>query len=249
MKVAAFQTPHLPGQLKWRLEELTGQLFECDAADVNIAVFPECHLTGYVLEPDRIALHALTLEGAGLKAALAATRESHVTAILGFLERDGRRFFNTAAVVRSGELLGCYRKIHTNERALSPGTELPIFVAAGTRFGVNICNDANHPELALRTARAGAQILLYPLNNFLPRAVAETWRPKSPANLAARALETGCWTVSSDVVGEANDWLGYGCTVIVSPQGEIVARVPEGEAGVVIAAIAQDSAGFGKLQG
>lgn len=235
MKIAAFQTQHEPGLLEQRVTELGKQLLECDELGVDIAVFPECHLTGYFLDPKQIALHALSIQGEHLHHLLKATRDSKVTAIVGFLERDGERFFNTAGVIRAGELIGCYRKIHANEKALSPGTDVPIFEPGGMRFGINICNDANYPELALQTAEAGAQILFYPLNNFLPRAVAETWRPKSPENLVARARETGCWVVSSDVVGEANGWLSYGCTLIVSPQGEIVGRAPESVANIVIA--------------
>jgi 5-aminopentanamidase len=137
--------------------------------------------------------------------------------------------------LRRGEFLGCYRKIHTNERVLTPGLETPTFRAGEVRFGINICNDANYSETALKTARAGAQILFYPLNNFLPRAVADEWRPKSPVNLVNRAMETRCWVVSSDVVGEANGWLSYGCTKIVSPRGEIISQAPEGETAVVMA--------------
>ena len=247
MKIAAFQTQHEPGRLEQRVTELSEQLLECDELNVNIAVFPECHLTGYFLDPQQIALHALSIQSHHLDHLLEATRDSKVTAIVGFLERDEERFFNTAGVIRAGELIGCYRKTHANEKALSPGTDVPIFEVGEMRFGINICNDANYPELALQTAAAGAQTLFYPLNNFLPRAIAETWRPKSPDNLVARALETGCWVVSSDVVGEANDWFSYGCTLIVSPQGEIVARAPESVANVVIADLPDRSVGFDGL--
>lgn len=247
MKIAAFQTRHEPGRLEQRVTELKKQLLECDELGVDIAVFPECHLTGYFLDPQQIALHALSAQSERLHHLLEATRNAKVTAIVGFLERDGERFFNTAGVIRAGELIGCYRKIHANEKALSPGTDVPTFEVNEIRFGINICNDANYPALALRTAEAGAQVLFYPLNNFLPRAIAETWRPKSPENLVARARETGCWVVSSDVVGEANNWLSYGCSLIVSPQGEIVARAPESVANVVIADLPDRFAGFDGL--
>ncbi len=247
MKIAAFQTRHEPGRLEQRVTELKKQLLECDELGVDIAVFPECHLTGYFLDSKQITLHALSIQGEHLHYLLEATRDSKVTSILGFLERDGERFFNTAGVMRSGALIGCYRKIHANEKALSPGTDVPIFEASGMRFGINICNDANYPELALQTAAVGAKILFYPLNNFLPRAIAETWRPKSFENLVARARETGCWVISSDVVGEANDWLSYGCTMIVSPQGEIVAHAPEFVTSVVIADLPDCSVSLNKL--
>jgi 5-aminopentanamidase len=74
---------------------------------------------------------------------------------------------------------------------------------------------------------------LYPLNNILPVTIADQWREKSPANLKARALETGCWVVSSDVTGAYGDRMSHGCTQIVAPDGRVVASVPEGETGFI----------------
>jgi 5-aminopentanamidase len=235
MKVATFQEWHAPGQFQNVLSRVRNQLLECDALRVNVALFPECHLTGYFLRSEDVMRHAISLESAEFLHLLSATIQIRTTAILGFLEQRGSNFFNTAAVVRDGKLLGCYRKIHTNERALMPGVETPTFVVGDVRFGINICNDANYPETALRTAQGGAQVLFYPLNNFLPRVVADEWRPKSPINLINRAEETGCWVVSGDVVGEADGWFSHGCTMIVSPRGEVINKAPEGEAAFVMA--------------
>ena len=235
MKIAAFQERHLPGQFQNALSRVRNQLLECDALEIEIALFPECHLTGYFLGLEDVMRHAISLESAEFQQVLDASSHIRTTAILGFLEQRGSDFFNTAAVLRDGELLGCYRKIHTNERVLTPGVETPTFSTGDVRFGINICNDANYPETALRTARGGVQVLFYPLNNFLPRAVADEWQPKSSVNLVNRGVETGCWVVSSDVVGEADGWLSHGCTMIVSPRGETINRAPEGETATVMA--------------
>jgi len=53
-------------------------------------------------------------------------------------------------------------------------------------------------------------------------------------NLQARARETGCWVVSSDVVGIQEAALSHGCTCFVNPDGVIVARVPERAEGVIV---------------
>ena len=77
-----------------------------------------------------------------------------------------------------------------------------MFELDGLRFGINICNDANFAVPALRLSGQGAELLCYPLNNLLLPATADKWRGKSVENLRQRALDTGCWVVSSDVVGE-----------------------------------------------
>ena len=121
-----------------------------------------------------------------------------------------------------------------NEAFFSPGTESLIFRTTGTAFGINICNDANYPEVALATARDGARGIVMPLNNFMRRSNAEIWREKTLRNLMERARDTGCWVVSSDVVGEDDERISHGCTAIVSAQGEVLARVPENVEGVCV---------------
>jgi 5-aminopentanamidase len=54
---------------------------------------------------------------------------------------------------------------------------------------------------------------------------AEMWRVRSVEGLRACARRAGCWVVSADVAGQGND--GYGCTVIVQPDGTIASRTPE----------------------
>lgn len=64
--------------------------------------------------------------------------------------------------------------------------------------------------------------------------MAERWRYKSVESLRQRAIETGCWVMSADVVGDHQSMLCYGCTCIVNPTGEVVARVDEGAEGVAV---------------
>src|ERR1017187_10024819 len=85
-----------------------------------------------------------------------------------------------------------------------------------------------------RPERAGRLCFCYPLNNVLPPATAQRWRERSIGNLLSRARETGCWVVSSDVVGVCGGQVSFGCTAIVSPAGEIRARVPEGRTGRIL---------------
>ena len=121
---------------------------------------------------------------------------------------------------------------HPNEPAFEVGTEFPIFETLGWPFGLNICNDANFPDAALRISRQGDKLLCYPLNNILAPATAERWRERGLANLKQRAIETGCWVASSDVVGRSGELVSYGLTCILRADGEVLARVPEHEEGV-----------------
>jgi predicted amidohydrolase len=118
-----------------------------------------------------------------------------------------------------------YRKCPTNEHGFDPGCISPVFESHGWRFGVNICYDANFPDAAAELRQQGARLIF---NNMLAPATAAKWRPRSLENLQRRSVETGCWIISSDVVGQYQNQLSYGCTCIVRPDGVIVQQAPEG---------------------
>jgi predicted amidohydrolase len=137
-------------------------------------------------------------------------------------------------VIENGHVVGRYAKRHPNEPGVVAGTASPVFARGGVRYGINICNDANYPEVAGELAARGAAVICYPLNNMLSPDTAEHWRKRSVENLRSRARQTGCWIVSADVTGSHGALLSHGCTMIVRPDGTIAARVAEGAEGVAI---------------
>ncbi|MBJ6120708.1 nitrilase-related carbon-nitrogen hydrolase [Sphingomonas mollis] len=54
------------------------------------------------------------------------------------------------------------------------------------------------------------------------------------ANLVDYARQTSCYVTSSDVTGACDDRISYGCSVIVAPDGSIIARIPEFGDGFVV---------------
>lgn len=156
-----------------------------------------------------------------------------VTLVVGAFHVE-RHVYNSAFIVEDGRPVGRYAKAYPNEPGVTAGRSFPTFVRSGGRYGLNICNDANHADAAERIAGQDADLIVYLLNNTLRPGIAERWREKSLANLVDRARQTGCWIASSDVAGSSGDLLSYGCTAIVSPDGHVVARVPELSDGVAI---------------
>lgn len=69
-----------------------------------------------------------------------------MTLVVGAVEAAPPDVFNSAFVVERGEIVGRYAKAHPNEPGVTAGSDFPTFARAGTRFGINICNDANHPR-------------------------------------------------------------------------------------------------------
>jgi predicted amidohydrolase len=81
----------------------------------------------------------------------------------------------------------------------------------------------------------GATLVCAPLNMMIRAHKVDQWREPAIESLRSCAIRTGCWVVSSDVVGEnGNGWMSCGCTLAVRPDGTIVGKVAEWEEGVIL---------------
>lgn len=93
----------------------------------------------------------------------------NVHLLLGMLEADGDKTFNTALLIGpDGRIIGKYRKTHfhqgydVNPPGYTPGDSYPVFDGGGIRVGVMICFDRQLPEPARALALGGADLILCP---------------------------------------------------------------------------------------
>jgi predicted amidohydrolase len=234
MRIAAVQCPIIVDDAVNACEVIVRHLRWATNEAIDLVLFPEAFLLGHSYDPDTIRLRAQEASEAALAELCRQVAEFPVTLVVGAFDVVATHVFNSAFVVEGGRLVGRYAKAYPNEAGVTPGSDFPTFVRSAIRYGINICKDANHADGAEQIARQGAELILYPLNNMLRPATAERWREKSLANLIDRARQTGCWIASSDVTGESEALLSYGCTAIVAPDGHVVARVPELSEGVAV---------------
>jgi 5-aminopentanamidase len=240
LRVGACQTPEILGDVERALSCIEDFAAQAEAVGVHLLLFPECFLQGYLAEGQHVREHALGLGSARFAAILARLARINQTLVLGVIERDDGRYFNSAAVITRGELVGAYRKTHLTpgESLFDTGDAYPTFLLNGVRFGINICYDTQFGEAAARVAAAGARLLLVPAQNMMRRASARHWKDKHNAIRAERVRETGMWLVSADVTGERDEYrVGWGPTSVINPRAELVAQVPLMTSGMVVADI------------
>jgi predicted amidohydrolase len=245
VRVGACQTPEILGDPAAALRTVEAFAAEADARGVQLLLFPEGFLQGYLVTRDHVTAWAMELGGADFGVVLERLAPVRQTLVLGVLERQGARFFNTAVVVAGGRLLGAYRKVHltAGEAIFAPGGAYPVFDVGGVRFGINICYDARFPRAAASVAIQGAHALLSPAQNMMRRENAVIWRDRHGLLATERARETGMWLVRADVTGDRDDSrTACGPTCIIDPAGRIVSKVPTGEIGMVTAEIAAAAA-------
>lgn len=236
--VAAYQTPEILGDVPAALDYMRSAARDCDA---DLLLFPEAFLQGYLAEPSHVARHAID----DLTTILRHLIRVRPALVFGVLERRGANFYNSAVVVKGGQLLGVYRKTHLYGSELSvftAGHSYPVFDLDGIRFGLNICYDTRFPDAAAAVAGKGAQALLVPAQNMMPRERALEWQGKHNEIRRERCRETGMWLVSSDVTGvRGDDRIGLGPTCAIDPTGQVVAQVPLGSPGAVTVQIPASS--------
>jgi len=235
VRVGACQTPEIIGEPLAVLEIMLRFAKEAEGKNVDLLLFPECFLTGYILSETYMAKYSYDFESEEFAAILKQLEHVKPMLVFGVAEKKSGKYYNSAVVVNGGEIVGVYRKTHLidpNELFFTPGKDYPIFEVKGLKFGINICYDAQFPDAAKAVAAQGAQLLLLPAQNMIRRENAEKWKHKHNEIRAERVKETGLWYISSDVTGirppgqYGVERISYGPTSAMNPKAEIVAQVP-----------------------
>jgi predicted amidohydrolase len=236
VRVAAAQTPVFWKDVEAALAYARGVIGQAQAAGAALLCFPEGFLQGYLVEPQAARRAALDLGSSAFADVVGQLPESGPTLLLGLIEAEGERVYNTAAVIHGRRLIGRYRKTHLlkSETVFAPGEACPVFEAGGLRFGINICFDTNFPEAARKVADQGASLLVCPANNMLPRDIALDWKDRHNLVRGERCRETGLWCLSADVTGARGDRVAWGPTGLLDPAGELVAQLPLDAPGLLV---------------
>lgn len=152
MKIALVPFNPTIGRVRENAEEILRRIHEAAASGAEVAVFPELALPGY---PPKDLLDRRELLDANETALRRIGRETPIPAIVGYVEREGRALYNSAAYLTGGGVAdpsAVVRKTHLptydvfdEDRWFERGSPAdPIFIGAGSglrRIGVSICED------------------------------------------------------------------------------------------------------------
>ena len=169
VRLAAAQLDLVVGDLDGNVDRMLDAYERADAAGCDLVAFPELSLTGYppedlLLRPSFVAHCAESLEKF-------AARTGRAAAVVGFPEVQ-RDLANAAALCANGRVQGVYRKhllpnyaVFDEQRYFAPSTvDGPLFVVAGVRIAITICEDAWSPNGPIITQAAGGAELVVNIN-------------------------------------------------------------------------------------
>ena len=242
IRIALAQINPTVGNLDKNADLISKYAFDATNAGATLIVFPEMVLTGYPVEDlaNRASFRAASI-AAVEKLATRINQEGNgdLTLLVGYLgESPSGRPQNCVAVIYRGEILATYIKHHLPNygvfdeyRNFAPGNHSLVVRVAGVDIGVAICEDiwqAGGPVAELAKRNIG--LLLVP--NGSPFEA-----NKDDARLALvqqRAIELNAPLAYVNMTGGQDDLVFDGDTIVVGSQGELIARAPQFEDGLMI---------------
>jgi len=131
-------------------------------------------------------------------------------------EQVGDEIFNTTTVISNqGEVVERYRKIYPfspYEQGISSGKDFVVFDVPQGKIGIAICYDLWFPEVARQMVSMGAEVLIYPtLTGTIDRSLEITLAQST-------AITNQSYVITINAAGD----LGYGQSVVVGPEGNII---------------------------
>ena len=170
LRVASVQFEHAAGDKSANLSKIEDFVKRAAGQGVELIVFPECCVTGYLFlrKLTREQLQALAepvFDGPSSQALMALAKEYRMTIGAGLVEAAGDgKMYNTYVVAMPNGAFQRHRKIHCFiSEHLSCGSEFTVFdTPHGCRAAVLTCYDNNIGENVRISALKGAEILLAP---------------------------------------------------------------------------------------
>jgi predicted amidohydrolase len=217
---------------------------------MDLLCFPECSLTGYIVDHNKIRMDDIRK---GISDIQRSADKHNIAAIVGTSwqannnindknknKNDGedtnsdkrikRIIYNTAVVIRPLSKIKLYFKndlTNYDKNYFSKGNSTITFKVKDIKCSVLICHDQNNPLLAAKY-RNSIDILFYLSSHYYTRSEALRKERKNKAFPIVRAIENRVYVAKADAVGEQNGLVNFGGSMVVNPEGEVIAEAKKG---------------------
>ena len=183
------------------------------------------------------------------------------------LTPDGHHFNSSILVDRKGAIDGKYRKVHLpghsefdpqrthqhlEKRYFEPGDlGFPVWRMLGGIFGMCICNDRRWPEVYRVMGLQGVEMVTLGFNTPSVNSQNASEGPEQrifhhKLSLQAGAYQNSTWVVAVAKAGSEDGHPMFACSVIVDPDGHVVAETKTEADEVIVHVCDLDRTRFGK---
>jgi len=242
IRIALAQINPTVGDLVKNADLISKNAYEAAAAGAVVVVYPEMVLTGYPVEDlaTRPSFRAASIEAVNqLAQRINNEGNGDLTLIVGYLgQSPAGAPQNCVAIIHRGVIVAIYIKHHLPNygvfdeyRNFTPGNHSLVIRVCGVDIGIAICEDIwqeGGPVASLANRNIG--LLLVP--NGSPYEV-----NKDDLRLTLvkkRALQVGAPLAYVNMTGGQDDLVFDGDTIVVGATGELIARAPQFEDGLMV---------------
>jgi len=217
-----------------------------DRYRADLVMLPELAVSGY--PPEDLLFHS----GMRLQVARSLERLKQevrgIKLIAGYPEYSGATIFNSAIVIRDGQVLANHRKaclpnyrVFDEKRYFTPGTDPTVIEINGLRAGVLVCEDAWDSAPARQAREKGAQVLL--IINASPYEV-DKQSMREQQVVRERIQETRIPVVFCNLIGGQDELVFDGNSFVMDAEGTVTQRAPAFTEGMYVVDLGLDASGI-----
>ncbi|MGH2807189.1 MAG: NAD+ synthase [Actinomycetota bacterium] len=231
IRIALAQMKTIVGDVAGNVDKILAAMERADAEGAQVVVVPELAITGYPPEDLLLKKTFVAANRSALDRVAAASTD--VLTVVGFVDRDGSKIYNAAALCHRGKLVGVYRKhllpnygVFDEARYFEEGDEHLLFETAHGVIGVCVCEDAWSPTgPVISQGDAGAQIVI----NINASPFHKNKLEERAEMLCERARRSQSSIVYVNAVGAQDELVFDGGSLVIDPDGHVVSRLPQFE--------------------
>jgi predicted amidohydrolase len=217
--------------------------FVCRAgnAAADLILFPElCFSPFFPQFAGRDATrYAMQLDDECIQQIRSACRRLQIAASPNVYLRENERLFDASLMIeRDGKILGVSKMVHIAQMPCfyeqdyydPSDTGFKVYDTASGKIGIVVCFDRHYPESIRTCVLGGASLILIATANTMdePRDLFE-------CELRAAALQNGVFIAMCNRTGAEGGVVFCGESIVVGPDGELVAKAPTAKEALLIA--------------
>ena len=229
LKIALAQINLLVGDISFNSDKIIQTIEHArEQLGADVVIFPELSVTGY--PPEDLLLRNDFIQQAEAAVHEIAAHAKEIDVVIGCPERYQGKLFNSALVLRDGNILARYRKIvlpnygvFDEKRYFSSAHETCIFTIGDTRLGLTICEDIWQSDVVQEYREAETDILL--TLNASPFYAGKIHERENIVR--ERVAASGIPLVYVNQIGGQDELVFDGASFVVGQHGEVVFRAEE----------------------
>ena len=235
MKIAIAQINPTVGDIAGNCAKIIENINLALGQNIDLVVFSELSVVGY---PPRDLLSKQGFIEDSMQAVTKIAEScSGISAVVGFVNRQDDKLYNSAAIISDGKILRVVNKsllpsydVFDEKRYFDSGSDNAVIEIAGVKVGVAICEDLWDSQ-----ALGGAIYSVDPVGELIEQGVELLVSPAaSPFEMnkasaredlfARQAQRADCPVVYCNQVGGNDQLIFDGCSSVTDSHGQIVAR-------------------------